>query len=265
MRKICIVNEKGGVGKTTSTVNIAAGLSRMDKKVLILDLDPQGSIGTCLNDVSQKDMFDFLMEGAHVRECIKSMGKNLDIITSKDNLVDAELAFVGKKNNLAILREKLTGLSAYDYVLIDCPPSLSLLTQNALLYANEAFIPVSTDFLGLKGLRKVYKLVKSIGDKFDHDVKVTKIIPTLYDARSRHCTKILTEIKNEYYELVSDPIRVNTKLKEAPQHGQSIFKYAKSSRGAKDYMKVVQSIVYDESRYNVKVPSTNGKAAVAAN
>ncbi len=265
MRKICVVNEKGGVGKTTTAVNIGAGLSRIDKRVLLIDLDPQGSVGTCLNDTSQKDMFDLLMEGADIRECIKPLGKNLEIITSKDNLIDAELSLVSKKNNLALLRTKLANLSGYDYVIIDCPPSLSLLTQNALLFAHEAFIPVSTDYLGLKGLHKVCKIVKDFAEKFDHDIKVTKIIPTLYDGRSRHCTKILNDIKNEYYELVSDPIRVNTKLKEAPQHGKSIFKYANSSRGAKDYLKLVQSVVYDEPRYDIKVKATNGKAAMAAN
>lgn len=131
-------------------------------------------------------------------------------------------------------------------MLIDCPPSLGLLNLNALLYANEAFIPVSTDYLGVYGLKSIMEAVDDISEVFNHNIKVTKIIPTLYDRRNKICVKTLTELKDAYYNLVSEPIKVCSKLKEAPAVGKSIFSYAKSSQAAKDYMNLVNQVIQDE-------------------
>jgi len=261
MRKICIINQKGGVGKTTTTVNIGSGLSRMNKKVLIIDLDPQAHIATCLSSgTATKDMYSLIVESADIKECVKPLGKNLDIISSDEDLLEAEKWLLGQKTKETILKKKLQGLSGYDYVLIDCPPSLGILTINALMFANEAFIPVSTDFLGMSGLKAVAKLIKNINSDFDHNVRITKIVPTMYDMRSKHSTQVLNELKNEFYELVSDPIRSNTKLKEAPKFGKSIFSYDKNSRGAKDYQKLINSVIYDEKR--VKIDDEQSESAL---
>lgn len=246
MRKICIINQKGGVGKTTTTVNLGAGLSRLGKKVLIIDLDPQGNVAVCLDNSSYKDMYDFLMESAELKECVQNLGKNLDIITSKETLTKAEQMLVNETQRETFLRRKLKQIKGYDYVLLDCPPSLGLLNLNALLYANEAFIPVSTDVLGMHGLRAMIEAVNDVAEAFDHDIKVTKIIPTLHDRRNKICVQMLTKLKNEYYELVSEPIMVCSKLKEAPASGKSIFNYAKSSQAAKDYLCLVNQTAHDE-------------------
>lgn len=248
MRKICVINQKGGVGKTTTAISIAAGISRNEKKVLIVDLDAQGNIGTCLNIDNEKDIYHALTENADVRECIKSLGKNLDIIPSRETLTKTEVLLAKKQNKEYVLREKLKPLKGYDYVFIDCPPSLGLLNQNALLYSQEAFIPVSTDHLGYDALVKMANVVKTINDEFEHNIKITKVIPTLFDKRNKTCRIYLDKINSNFYEVVSPPIRINSKLKEAPASGKSIFSYAPSSRGAKDYMDVVRSILNEEKK-----------------
>lgn len=248
MRKICVINQKGGVGKTTTTINIAAGLSRKDKKVLIIDFDAQGNIATSLNIESDKDIYSILTENAQISQCTKNLGKNLDIIPSKETLTKTEVIITKLPNKEKILKTKLKNLKGYDYVLIDCPPSLGLLNQNALLYAQEAFIPVSTDFLGYDALLKMIKVIDEINSHFRHNLKITKIIPTLFDKRNKTCRVFLDKITSQYYEVTSNPIRINSKLKEAPAHGKSIFSYAKSSRGSKDYLELVNLILNEEKQ-----------------
>lgn len=269
MRTICIINQKGGVAKTTTTISIAAGLSRKDKKVLVLDLDAQGNVGVALHAQSVKDMYDFLVNGSDYRECITHLGENLDIITSKETLTKAEFMFVGEQNREMILRSKIKQIKGYDYVLIDCSPSLGLLNQNALLAASEAFIPTSTDVLGYKALKKIILAIESLNNVFDHDCKVTKIVPTMYDRRLKLSNKILNDITNDYYEIVSEPIHTCSKLKEAPGVGMSIFKYAPISTASKDYAKLVQSILNDEGKYDIplieaKVSTKSGAKAATA-
>lgn len=246
MRKICIINQKGGVAKTTTTISLAAGLSRKGKKVLVLDLDAQGNIGVSLRAQGVKDMYDFLINGSDYRECVTHLGENLDIITSKETLTKAEFILVGENNRENILRNKMKEIKGYDYIILDCSPSLGLLNQNALLAADEAIIPTSTDYLGYKALKKMILAIDSLNNVFDHDCKVTKIVPTMYDKRLKICRQILSDITNDYYGIVSNPINVSSKLKEAPGKGESIFKYAKGSRAAKDYQSVVNSVIQDE-------------------
>ena len=246
MRKICVINQKGGVGKTTTAINIAAGLSRHDKKVLIVDFDAQGNVATCLNIKGEKDINNIITENADIDQCKKYLGKNLDVITSKETLTKTEVLVSKMPNKEYVLRKKLKGLKGYDYVIIDCPPSLGLLNQNALLYAQEAFIPVSTDFLGFDALMKMTKVIDVMNKHFDHSIKITKIIPTMYDSRNKLCRSYLDKIRNQFYEVTTNPIRMNSKLKEAPEHGASIFSYDKSSIGAKDYLEVVRTILHEE-------------------
>lgn len=246
MRKICIINQKGGVGKTTTAINIAAGLSRHDKKVLIVDFDAQGNIATSLNLKGEKDIHNIMTENADIEQCKRSLGKNLDVITSKETLTKTEVLLARIPNKEDVLRKKLKNIKGYNYILIDCPPSLGLLNQNALLYAQEAFIPVSTDFLGYDALMKMVNVIEVINNHFEHNIKITKVIPTMYDSRNKLCRLYLDKIRNQFYEVTTNPIRVNTKLKEAPEHGMSIFSYDKNSRGAKDYMEVVRMVLNEE-------------------
>ncbi len=266
MRKICVINQKGGVGKTTTSINLGVGLAKEGKKVLIIDLDAQGNVGTCLPAESKKDIYDFLVENADIRECISCVSENLDIIKSKETLAKAELILVGESSRETVLRRKLQNLSGYDYVLLDCPPSLSLLNQNAMLFAHEAVIPASTDILGIDALRKMRFIVDKINDVFAHNLTITKVVPTLYDVRNKVCNLVLKQMQSEFYELVSDPIRVNATLKEAPAEKKSIFEYAPASRGAEDYRKLVRHVLRDEEKYNklARTPSLriNVKEAV---
>jgi chromosome partitioning protein len=248
MRKICIINQKGGVGKTTTVINLGAGLTRKGKRVLILDLDAQGNIASSLNLESYKDMYDFLFENAEFGECVVRVGKNLDVIKSKENLTKAEHHLSEIEEKEFLLKRKMKEVSGYDYILVDCPPSLSWLNQNAMLFADEAIIPASTDFFGLEGLRKINSAIKELNKHFDHKLKVTKIIPTMFDKRSKLSHQILKEMQNEFYEKMADPIRVNATLKECPVHKKSIFSHDKRSRGAQDFEKLVKSVMRDEKK-----------------
>ena len=246
MRVIAIINQKGGVAKTTTTINLATGLSRAGKRVLVIDFDPQGNTSTWFCKKSDKTMYDLLINSVHPAECIVNINQQLDLITSNSDLAKAELVISGMNSRETLLRRKMSPVINYDYILIDCPPSISLLNINALVYASEAFIPVSTDFLALDALKKMQITIDEINDLFSHNIKITTVIPTLFDRRNKSCTDILNEIKRGYEDRVSSPIRVNSKLKEAPGKGKDIFEYAKNSRGAEDYMKLTQAVIASE-------------------
>ena len=251
MRRICIINQKGGVGKTTTAVNLGWGLAKEGKKVLIIDLDAQGNISSCLPAESKKDLYDFLVEGADIGECISHVTDNLDVIQSKETLTKAELILVGEQSRETFLKRKLDALKHYnyDYVILDCPPSLGLLNQNAILYSYEAVIPASTDVLGFDGLKKITAAIHKINDVFGHNCMISKIVPTLFDVRNKVCVSTLKQMQSEFYELVSDPIRINAKIKEAPSVKQSIFEYDKTSRGAEDYKNLVKQVARDEKKF----------------
>lgn len=243
MRTICVINQKGGVGKTTTAVNLSAGLSRNDKKVLLIDLDPQGNVDSSLKVNAEFDIYDAMTQKNAIQQCIVNVASNFDIITSKETLTKAEYYMAQQGNSRLLLKEMLSSLNGYDFMIVDCPPSLGILNQNALALCKEAFIPVSTDYLGEDALIKMYDAIKKINENHNHDIKITKIIPTMYDKRNKICKETLSNIQNEYPELTSYPIRINSKLKEAPKHGKSIFSYAKSSRGAEDYGKLVEDVL----------------------
>ena len=249
MRKIAVISQKGGVGKTTTTVHLAAGLAKKGKKVLILDLDPQGNVSTCFFANAPKNMYHLLVEDIPPEQCIMNVSELLDIIPSDKSLAKAEMALAGVPSRETVLKRRLEHLNSYDYIIVDCPPSLSLLSQNALMFAKEAFIPVATEYLSIDALRKTNQTIEEMNDLFKHKIKITAIIPTMYDKRIKSCIKSLAEIKKGFNGLVTDPIRINAKLKEAPEKGISVFDFAKSSRGAKDYMKLIEKVL-DGEFYN---------------
>lgn len=256
MRKICVINQKGGVGKTTTSVNIAAGLSRAGKKVLLVDLDAQGNVQTSIGATSQKSLYHFIIENAKLNECISVLGTNLDILRSDETLTKAETMIAQlPEENFLVLREKFAQIKGYDYVILDCAPSLGMINQNAMLYADEAIIPVSTDYLGFDALTKIQEAISQLNDYFDHSLRITRIVPTMYDSRVRSSRDILQHMQNDYFEILTEPIRINSKLRDAPKNMQSIFSFAPSSRGAKDYHSLVQVILSDEESIR-----TNGSA-----
>ena len=179
MRKICIFNQKGGVGKTTTAVNLAAGISRQEKKVLLVDLDPQGNIDVALKANSESNIYDALTQKQEIQQCILNLAKNLDILTSRETLVKAEYYLSKEGGSRMLLKDMLSKLEGYDFILVDCPPSLGILNQNALVFAKETFIPVSTDYLGLDALRKMPKIIdRNCSFSYNFSVLMCKHVST---------------------------------------------------------------------------------------
>lgn len=247
MRKICVINQKGGVGKTTTAVNLAAGLARENRRVLLIDIDPQGNVYTSLKAEKKKDIYDFLFNNAKADECITNLGKNLFLMMSSETLTKAEVHLQTKENKHLHLSEKLKEVEGkFDYVILDCPPSLGIMNQNAILYSEEAFIPVSTDYLSYDALKKMIEAINDINSFYDHFCRVSKIIPTMFDKRNKLAKDILNLINSDHYGVVADPIRTCSKVKESPQKGKSVFGHAPKSRGAADYGNLVRYVIYDE-------------------
>ena len=243
MRSICVINHKGGVGKTTTAVNLASGLSRNGKNVLLIDLDPQSNVGLSLKIDAPYSLYDTLEGKIPLNRCITNLAKNLDVLISKENLVKTEYFLANNPGSRMMLRDLLKNITGYDFIIIDCPPSLGLLNQNVLAFCKEAFVPTSTDFLGFDALKKMKIIVEKTNSNYQHDIRITKVIPTLFDKRTGICKNILSDMEKTFVGIVSSPIRVNSKLKEAPMYGKSIFSYAKSSSGAKDYGKLVDDVL----------------------
>jgi len=263
MRKIAIFNQKGGVGKTTTAVNLAAGLSRNGKNVIVIDLDPQGDIEVCHDVKAKKSLSEILLNEAELKEAITNLGKNLDIIHSNSRLADAEESMMEKREKIDILEKKFTPGLDYDYVIIDCPPSLRFLNQSAMFYAKEIMIPCSTDVLGYDALQKTISFVQLFNKKHSRNVIVSSIIPTMYDKRSKICKFYLEKMRHEFTPLlVSDPVRANSKLKEAPRKKKSIFAYASKSTGAEDYWKLVKWTLENEHMFDSRFTQEQRKKAM---
>ena len=252
MRKIAIVSQKGGVGKTTTTLSLGAGLSRIGKKCLVVDLDPQGNIATSVLDENEKGIFEFLIYDAPFENCITHMGANLDLMTSSGNLQKAEVLLLSKKQKPSLI-DKLSKIDGFDYLLLDLAPSFSELNKQAIRFCDEVIIPVSTDYLGYDALLKTIKTVEEINEEFDLNIKISKIVPTMYDQRLKISKDTLSLIEANYYTVTSNPIRVDSKLKEAPKAKKSIFSYAPSSKGAHDYNELVKRVMQDESQISKKL------------
>lgn len=243
VRKICVINQKGGVGKTTTAVSIAAGLSRQGNKVLLIDMDPQGSVAHSLTSAKEKSLYHFLMDECSFVDCITPLGTNLDLIHSTENLTKAEVFLSKRKDGQRTLTNQMKNIGGYDYIIIDCAPSLGILNQNAMLFSDEAIIPVSTNYLALTGMKYMIDAIKEVNSYFKHQLNITHIVPTMHDVRNRSNKKMLSKLITDYGSLVTHPIRINAKIAEAPATGKSIFAYDPKSRGAQDYKILVQRVL----------------------
>lgn len=242
--RIAILNQKGGTGKTTTTVSLAAGLAEAGHRVLVIDVDSQGHVAVSLGCQGTRTIYHVVVEDLALKDCVVAARPNLDVLVGNETLASAEivLARMNEGRDRA-LRDRLTDLDAYDFVLLDCGPSLSLLNMNALTFADHLIVPVSCDYLSLVGVKQVMKTLKNVNQVLMHPIGILGILPTFYDMRNNISDESVRTLKGYFHDKVLPPIRVNTKLKEAPSLQKTIFEFAPDSRGASDYQRVVDWVV----------------------
>ncbi len=243
-RKLAIFNHKGGTGKTTTSVSIAAGLAARGLRVLLVDTDSQGNVGVSFGIKAEKSLYHVLVMGMKPEAAAVNVRPNLDVIISNETLAAAELYLAGRQNRDRVLRDRLAGAAErYDVMVLDCSPSLSLMNQNALVATDGIVVPVACDFLSLVGVRQVVKTVKNVNALLHHPVKIHGVLPTFYEKRARICRDAVETMKEHFGSRVFPPIRAVTKVKEAPAQGRTIFEYAPDSYAAHDYQRVVDLLI----------------------
>ncbi|NOY47271.1 MAG: ParA family protein [Chlorobi bacterium] len=246
---IAIANQKGGVGKTTTSVNLAASLGVLEKRVLLIDADPQANATSGLGvDVETVEIgsYQLLEHTCSAEECIiKANSPNVDIIPSHIDLVAIEIELVDKEEREYMLKKAITHLkSAYDYILIDCAPSLGLITLNALTAADAVIIPIQCEYFALEGLGKLLNTIKSVQKIHNPELDIEGLLLTMYDSRLRLSNQVVEEVQKHFDEMVFQTIiQRNVRLGEAPSYGESIIKYDVSSKGASNYLSLAKEII----------------------
>ena len=239
MKTIAFTNQKGGVGKTTSTVNVGAGLCRHGKKVLMVDLDPQANLTYSLRRSSNRldtSIYDVLKGRVEPQDAIINHN-GFDILPSSIDLSGAEMEFANEPARETLLKSIFSKFNGnYDYILVDCPPNLGLLTLNAFTAVKEIFIVLQSEYLALHGLSKLMDVIKVVKERLNPDIEITGIICTLYDGRKNLNKEVVDHIQDYFGNKVFKTIiRDNVALAEAPSHHKTIFEYDPESHGAKDY------------------------------
>lgn len=243
-RRVAILNQKGGTGKTTTAVSLAAGVAERGQNVLLIDTDAQGNVGVSLGVSGEKSLYHVLVDGEDPTDVAVPVRQHLDVITSDSTLAAAEiwLARNPPDQRARIMTKRLNLMQVtrrYDLVIIDCGPSLNLLNQNALSYVDDVLIPVTCDYLALVGVKQVLRTIKDVERHLGHSVRVAGVLPTFYDGRTRLAREVLETLQGHFKHKCLEPIRHNTKLAEAPSHKKTIYEYAPQSYGAADYNRVV--------------------------
>lgn len=262
MRSIAVINQKGGVGKTTSSVNLSAALAEAGRRVCLIDLDPQAHASLHLGITAmdgEATTYELLCSDITIAQTRRKINDNLYVLPANLDLAAAELELAGEVGREMILRDKFQDDDEeFDYLILDCPPSLGILTLNALVAVNEVFLPLQPHFLALHGLSKLLRTIEVVSRRMNSQLKLTGVMLCMYDSNTRLAAEVSTDIdeffqtssgRREFYrdaKFFDTRIRRNIRLAEAPSFGQSIFEYAPQSNGATDYHALADEIIEQE-------------------
>jgi chromosome partitioning protein len=249
---IAITNQKGGVGKTTTSVNLSAALAMHNRKVLLLDIDPQGNatsgIGISKADV-QTDIYDVLVNDAPIENAVYNVNvEGLQVVPATIQLAGAEIELVSVVSRERRLKKALTEIrEQYDYIIIDCPPSLGLLTINALTAADSVLIPIQCEYYALEGLSQLINTIRLVQKHLNVNLEIEGVLLTMFDARTNLGTQVIEEVKKYFQDKVYTTIITrNVRLSEAPSYGQSILEYDGKSKGAEAYTELAKEVMKNE-------------------
>lgn len=249
-RTIVIANQKGGVGKTTTAINLSASLAELGQKVLIIDMDPQGNttsgVGVEKNE-KEYTVYELLLGECSIEDgLVESVCENLTVVPSNINLAAAEIELIGTENKEFILRDAVTSIKeSYDYILIDCPPSLNVLTINAMCAADTVLVPIQCEYYALEGLSQLMHTIELVRERLNPNLEIEGVVFTMYDARTNLSLEVVENVKNNLDQnIYKTIIPRNVRLAEAPSYGMPITKYDTKSSGAESYRMLAEEVIH---------------------